>query len=323
MFKTLDLARGKWRGILMVLGIPGEMLVNSHGPCPICHDGTDRFRFDDKEGRGTYYCNQCGAGDGATLATKFTGQSFKEVMNRIDAILGATSFKPECTVSRTGEDKKPADFWRLWSLGKPVTSQDTAGRYLKSRGLVVPDGGSLRFVARGYAGAGDVHPMMVALLMDPDGQPVQLHRTFLRPDGSGKAAIRAPRRFLSGPVPAGAATRLYRYETGPLGIAEGIETAIAAAMLHDMPVWAALDAGKLAKWQPPAQCASVVVFADNDAHGKGTDAAEVLRERLTAAGFQVTVKVPKRVGEDWNDMLLRRIRLEHEEEGGHDHDQQA
>ncbi|NYY79755.1 hypothetical protein DMH17_06695 [Raoultella planticola] len=32
--------------------------------------GADRFRFDDKEGRGTWFCNQCGAGDGLKLVEK-------------------------------------------------------------------------------------------------------------------------------------------------------------------------------------------------------------------------------------------------------------
>ncbi|MDI5829610.1 hypothetical protein MJN51_36035, partial [Salmonella enterica subsp. enterica serovar Kentucky] len=33
-----------------------------HAPCPAC-GGKDRFRFDDN-GRGSFICNQCGAGDG-------------------------------------------------------------------------------------------------------------------------------------------------------------------------------------------------------------------------------------------------------------------
>lgn len=323
MEKTTNAARGKWRGILMALGVPGEMLVNRHGPCPLCGDGKDRFRFDDKEGRGTYICNVCGAGDGATLAKKFTGESFATVMKRVDAILGATALKTEFVPQQSRQDSGPADFMALWSLGKPVTVRDTAGRYLSTRGLVLPDGDALRFVPRGFDGSGGTHPMMAALLTDPEGTPGQLHRTFLRPDGQGKALIATPRGFMRGQVPAGAAVRLYRYERGSLGIAEGIETAIAASMLHDMPVWSALDAGKLAKWQPPAQCRSVVIFADNDAHGKGVECAETLCSRLTMEGLQVTIRAPEAVGEDWNDVLLRRLHAAHWEGGGDDHDQQT
>ena len=35
---------------------------NLIGTCPMC-GGKDRFRFDDKGGRGTWICSQCGAGD--------------------------------------------------------------------------------------------------------------------------------------------------------------------------------------------------------------------------------------------------------------------
>jgi phage/plasmid primase-like uncharacterized protein len=34
--KTLDAARGKWRGILLSLGIDEKYLRNKHGPCPLC-----------------------------------------------------------------------------------------------------------------------------------------------------------------------------------------------------------------------------------------------------------------------------------------------
>ncbi|MFA9256090.1 primase-helicase zinc-binding domain-containing protein, partial [Escherichia coli] len=50
--------------MLPALGI--QVLKNRHQPCPVC-GGSDRFRFDDREGRGTWYCNQCGAGDGLKL----------------------------------------------------------------------------------------------------------------------------------------------------------------------------------------------------------------------------------------------------------------
>ncbi len=145
--------------------------------------------------------------------------------------------------------------------------------------------------------------MMLALLVDPDGTPANCIERFSARTAKTRL-IAAPRRFMKGEVPSGAAARLYHYENGPLGIAEGIETAIAAAGLHEMPVWAVLDAGKLAKWQPPAQCRSVVIFADNDAHGKGMESAKVLRDRLVDAGLEVTIRVPERVREDWNDVLL-------------------
>nr|WP_254281973.1 primase-helicase zinc-binding domain-containing protein [Escherichia coli] len=69
---TVSHALGHWPRILPALGI--QVLKNRHQPCPVC-GGSDRFRFDDREGRGTRYCNQCGAGDGLKLVEKVFGVS--------------------------------------------------------------------------------------------------------------------------------------------------------------------------------------------------------------------------------------------------------
>ena len=55
---------GNWRAILSALGIPSNLLDGQHHPCPGC-GGKDRFRFDDKDGRGTWICSQ---GDGTATA---------------------------------------------------------------------------------------------------------------------------------------------------------------------------------------------------------------------------------------------------------------
>ncbi|CNI64134.1 putative prophage DNA primase [Yersinia intermedia] len=60
-------SRHRWPSILTALDIPG-LPGGKHGPCPLC-GGKDRFRFDDKKGRGTWFCNYCGHGDGLDLVT--------------------------------------------------------------------------------------------------------------------------------------------------------------------------------------------------------------------------------------------------------------
>ena len=53
-------ATGQWESIIFSLsGV--KLAKNKHSPCPIC-GGKDRFRFDDRDGRGTWICNQCGGG---------------------------------------------------------------------------------------------------------------------------------------------------------------------------------------------------------------------------------------------------------------------
>lgn len=91
---------------------------------------------------------------------------------------------------------------------------------------------------------------MLAVVQDQDGEPVTMHRTFLKPDGSGKAEMEAPRRLMPGPNPKGSSVRLHEWlGSGPLCIAEGIETAFAASALFGVPVWAALNAGQLEAWE--------------------------------------------------------------------------
>ena len=51
-------ASGKWREVLTRLGMDLPPTAKQHGPCPTC-GGKDRFRFDDRDGRGTWFCNQC------------------------------------------------------------------------------------------------------------------------------------------------------------------------------------------------------------------------------------------------------------------------
>ncbi|EMK7756456.1 primase-helicase zinc-binding domain-containing protein, partial [Yersinia enterocolitica] len=45
-------ARGKWDFILDALAISHS---KQHSPCPAC-GGKDRFRFDDRQGAGTWFC---------------------------------------------------------------------------------------------------------------------------------------------------------------------------------------------------------------------------------------------------------------------------
>ena len=63
---VLGEAQGHWTKILISNGIDEKFLKNKHGPCPVC-GGKDRFRFDNKDGRGTFFCNHCGPGDGVGL----------------------------------------------------------------------------------------------------------------------------------------------------------------------------------------------------------------------------------------------------------------
>ncbi|KRS17520.1 DUF7146 domain-containing protein [Roseovarius indicus] len=301
-----DYVTGKWRGILASLGVPDSALKDQHGPCPMC-GGRDRFRFDNKEGRGTYFCNQCGSGDGWNLLMNFRGWNFAEAADEVRAVCGRVN--PEPIRQEASDEQKRERLRELWKASVPVQRGDVVDRYFQSRGideLSYPE--SLRFCPSCWY-AGDKHyPALIGVVSDADGKPVTLHRTWLAPDGSGKAPEDEVRRIMPGKIPDGAAIRLG--EAGyALGIAEGIETALSAMQMYELPVWAVINSTMMEKWEPPASVEELTIFADNDAKFGGQKAAYALAHRLSVKGLSVAVKVPGDVGTDFNDMLKLKERL--------------
>ena len=86
-----DAALGRWKELIFpAFAITVPISKNKHGPCPIC-GGTDRFRCDDKQGKGTWICNQCNAGDGFELIVKSRGMTHSEVLKEVGSILGLSA----------------------------------------------------------------------------------------------------------------------------------------------------------------------------------------------------------------------------------------
>lgn len=313
--KTKDAAKGLWRGILMAMGVPGEALKNRHGPCPVC-GGKDRFRWDNKDGQGTFICSHCGSGDGLKLAMLFTGRSFIEVAPEIDRIIRNERISPDKPAPTYSPDQVRQWLREVAAQTVRITPGDVVDRYLHSRGIgdtTYPK--ALRYAAKLPTGDGGLFPAMVATVRAPDGSNATLHRTFLRPDGSGKADLgERARMLMPGDVPEGSAVRLCDdWSGGVLGIAEGIETAMSAARLFEMPVWAGINTSLMRKFEPPEGCTELVVFADNDANFAGLSAAYQLAYRIACDNrrqIDVTVRCPDQVGWDWNDVLMARLGAE-------------
>ncbi len=295
-------AQGRWPGILQALGIDRQYLTGKHTGCPICRDGRDRFRFDNKEGRGSFFCSVCGAGDGVKLVMLTKGLDFKTAAKEIEAVLGTApvgEVKPE----RSDADKRAA-MNRLWSSSSPINANDPVAAWLFNRARVVTYPKCLRTALRVRYEDDEpsYHPAMVAMVSDPDGRPTILHRTYLTKDGR-KAPVEKPRRVMAGTIAKGSAVRLMEHGD-VLGIAEGIETAFAASALFGVPCWAALNAGMLSEWVPPEGVREVVVFGDNDGNYTGQAAAFSLARRLACKNLKAVVKIPQAIGQDWNDVFL-------------------
>jgi putative DNA primase/helicase len=299
-----DRAQGRWLGILPALGISQSFLTGKHGPCPLC-GGKDRWRWDNREGRGTWICSKCGAGDGIALLMQKNGWEFREAAEHIDTVIGSASADAP---KRQRSDREKRDAMsRLWRSSEAIEADDPVGRYLARRVGLTSFPSCLRtaFSARYQSDRPSFHPAMIAMVTGPDGAPSILHRTYLTADGR-KASVNAPRRLMPGTVAKGAAIRLAPAGDA-LGIAEGIETALSASALFGVPCWAAVNAGMLTAWQPPPEVRRILIFGDNDASYTGQAAAYALARRLRSEGFIVDVEVPAEPEADWNDVhRLRR-----------------
>lgn len=296
-----EVARNKWQGVLHVMGFTEIQLSGRHVPCPMC-GGKDRFRFDDKEGRGTWFCSHCGAGDGVELVIRHKGLDFRDAAKEIEQAAGVV--QPGKAAPVQNESEKIEKVKRVWSEGRPLTEGDEAMRYLAGRGLTInPPPSCLRlhpclpyYEGNKYSGT---FPALLARVVGADGAGVTLHRTYLQ-DGR-KAPVDSPKKLMSGKPVSGASIRLFPIAEG-IGIAEGIETALAASVLFCKPVWSCISAGGVESFEPPAGVLSVTVFADNDENFTGQAAAYALARRLSLRGLQVAVKVPPMVG-DWCDVV--------------------
>lgn len=305
--KTQNVAKGKWKGILMHFGVSERQLNGKHGPCPVC-DGTDRFRFDNIDGKGTSICSFCGARDGMKLVMDLTGRSFPEVAREIDNIVG--NIKPGTDKPKVEMDdvERVRMLREAFQQTRPIQPGDLAHKYLATRNLeelIYPK--ALRFAEAMRDGEGGIRPALVAMVgVYGQDKFATMHRTFLRPDGSGKADMTSPRKLMPGALPDGACVVLSEYYPGQvLGIAEGIETAMSASNRFNVPVWAAINATMMTKWLPPEGCEEVLIFGDNDASHTGHAASYTLSRKLRAKGVRTEVHFPKAEGEDWADVYLR------------------
>ena len=127
-----------------------------------------------------------------------------------------------------------------------------------------------------------------------------MHRTYLHPDGTGKAAVTPDKAMLA--AVAGGAVRLTD-GPGPLVVAEGIETALSLAsglLGRPATVWAGLSTSGIRGLHLPPQPGRLTIAPDGDTAGR--EAANALAERAHALGWQVSL-LPAPDGRDWNDIL--------------------
>jgi putative DNA primase/helicase len=87
-------ALGRWSDLLTALGgLEPAQLNGRHQPCPLC-GGRDRYRFDDRQGSGSWFCNQCGGkdqlgggGTGIDLLMRLRHWSYRQACEAVERYL--------------------------------------------------------------------------------------------------------------------------------------------------------------------------------------------------------------------------------------------
>ncbi|PLJ44916.1 DNA primase [Klebsiella quasipneumoniae] len=230
-------ANGYWPSIMQRLNIPTN---RSEGPCPAC-GGNTRYRFDNKDNRGTYFCSHCGAGTGLDLVMKVNQCGVREAAEKVAEAMALPLPEPKPTRERTQTD--------IAGKVAAMTAKALPGQsaYLTSKGLTCPfpllPDGSLVLVLKNAAGA-------------TTGAQV------IKPDGS--------KRLVAGTVKKGACYVVNSIESPEtVIIAEGLATALSVHQMHpEALAVVAVDAGNLLSvaqlMRQKHPNARIIIAADND-----------------------------------------------------------
>lgn len=293
-------ACGHWPELLAAMGIDTPHR-GKHGPCPAC-GGKDRFRLDDKGGRGTWICNQCGNGDGLDLLVRVTGKSTKEAAELLAPLVGLSAGGLDTAESerirqqqqaKADQDRKRSEQQRQKAARRAaaIISDCEQGNtpYVERKGF----GSHLNAVNRTLIReGGENYPAgsLVIPLTNEAGELVNVQ--LIGHDGS--------KRYLAGGQKAGA---YHRIEGGELvAVVEGYATGLTVYLATGATVYCAMDAGNLlavttiARRQHPE--ARILLCGDNDAHTQGNPGKTKAEQAAAAIGGLVAL--PSVAG-DWND----------------------
>jgi hypothetical protein len=281
--------------IALRLGLE-ESRLSWRGTCPACAYPRT-FSIRELKGRIVTFCgNGCDRGALAEALARVTG----------------ADFKPDKAATENHDEaarrvRATADALKIW-VGSTSALHTLADMYLIGRALPgLAASAALRF-------RGDCHhpeqrgryPALVALVQDVAADPMAVHRTYLR--AGGFKATMEPPKASRGPV-WGGAIRLDP-AASEIVIGEGIESSASAGRLLDLPAWAALSAGNMAKGLIlPPEVRAVVIAADADE--AGNKAAETAADRWRAEGRHVRIARPDRPGRDFNDLLCAGMEADH------------
>ena len=268
-------------------------------PCPVCQP-------DQRRDQNALSISQ--GHDGRLLLHCFKGCDFRDILASAGVTPGTYAppdpaiIAQRCAEEREQAAKRARQAQRCWQEALPI-GDTIAERYLRGRGITCALPATLRFHPECWHGSTATrHPALVAAVTGGNGPAI--HRTYLRPDGSGKAGLDGGNKLMLGAT-TGGAVRLTDGGTR-LVVAEGIETALSLAcgiLSGPATVWAALSASGMRSLRLPQHPGRLTVATDGDEPGRA--AGHALATRAHGLGWQVSL-LPAPEDRDWNDVLTRK-----------------
>ena len=254
--------------------------------------------------------------DGKLFVRCLAGCSQEAVINELrrrglwgEGLNGARSAYADTVSSGPREIKDPM---RSWLSAAPFARGSTVDVYLKGRGIDITDdeARSLRFLpALFHWPTKTKWPCMLTRVALADGANLTTHQTFLEPDGSGKAPLEKPRLFVGsgGKAKGGGIWFGVVDPAHEFIVAEGIESCLSSMRIFGVAAGcAALSEGGIRTLILPPEARRVRVFADHDELQQGLSAARDAARRWRAEGRDVKATMSEKVGEDANNVWLRR-----------------
>lgn len=307
----LSRAQGHYKSILLSAGADEMIFKTKNLECPWCA-GVDRFSYTDKFGKGDSFCRHCGYHSGVDLLMKIKKFGYVDALRFMARFLNLPIHEEKTyRVTKTREQPSPVE--EVWAASHALGEKDSAYAYLRSRGLTkcfpaaLRASNRLRYAQLSEDGRSWDHSFyegLVAEIVNSEGDRVSLHRTYL--DKGRKAPVKAVKKVL-GKGLSGCAVRLAETdESGVLGLAEGIETALSASELFGVPVWSVVAAFNFRNFVPPKSVRRIIIFGDSDKNFIGqreayAGAAEIKQRH---PDIEVEVRLPEQSGSDWNDVLM-------------------
>ena len=309
--ETTSAAADRWPMVLSQLGIDVPRSPRQHAPCPAC-GGKDRFRFDDN-GRGSFICNQCGAGDGLDLIKRVNNCDTTEAAHLAADVLGIDyrAAQTDQTAASQRREQLEADRQQREQERQQQAAEaqrrrdDFESQYGRLSGQAT-EGESEYLIGKGLDGfTFPVLPDGSLLLPLVDKSGAVVAAQTITPQGE--------KRLVRGSAKRGAYHAVNAPESpATVLIAEGLATALSVHLMRpDALTVVAVDAGNLlhvAKAMREAhQHARIIIAADNDRHDD--DTANTGREAAEKAALSVDGWVslpPTEEKADWDDYRQQR-----------------